>query len=410
MISLMSFKQFFRDIRNQKMRTLMTTFGILWGTVAIILLMAFGDGIRTEQIKEMRGLGENIAIIWGGMTSQPWQGLPRGRWVRFTEEDVAMMKSTIGSIVRISPEFTGWSVKLKTKSAIKNTRISGVWPEFGEMRNVIPAAGGRFINALDMAEKRRVIFLGNRRAEDMFGTTDAVGKTVLVDNIPFTVIGVMQPKEQNSSYGGRDNRQGYIPSTTFKTIRSYRYPNNIIVQSPDAYSMEIVKDAIYAFMSQKYVFDPDDTEALSIWDTTEGLRFIMNFFRAFTAFLIGIGCMTLITGGIGVTNIMNVVLEERTKEIGIKMALGAKKTVIMFQFMLETVILTAIGGALGLGLAALIIKVSPSSFGDFIGQPTINLEGAIFAVGLLGLVALVSGYFPARRAASLEPVKALKLF
>ena len=141
MISLMSFKQFFRDIRNQKMRTLMTTFGILWGTVAIILLMAFGDGIRTEQIKEMRGLGENIAIIWGGMTSQPWQGLPRGRWVRFTEEDVAMMKSTIGSIVRISPKFTGWSVKLKTKSAIKNTRISGVWPEFGEMRNIIPAAG-----------------------------------------------------------------------------------------------------------------------------------------------------------------------------------------------------------------------------------------------------------------------------
>ncbi|MBN2225770.1 MAG: ABC transporter permease [candidate division Zixibacteria bacterium] len=410
MISLMSFKQFFRDIRNQKMRTLMTTFGILWGTVAIILLMAFGDGIRQEQIKEMRGLGEDIAIIWGGMTSRPWQGLPRGRRVRFTEEDVAAMKSTIKSIVRISPEFTGWSVRLKTRDAVKQTRVSGVWPEFGEMRNIIPAPGGRFINALDMAEKRRVIFLGDRRARELFGTTDAVGKTVLVDNIPFTVIGVMQSKEQNSSYGGRDDRQGYIPTTTFKTIRSYRYPNNIIVQSPNPYSMEVIKDAINSYMSKKYAYDPEDTEALSIWDTTEGFRFIMNFFRAFTAFLIGIGCMTLITGGIGVTNIMNVVLEERTKEIGIKMALGAKKSVIMFQFMLETLILTAIGGALGLGLAALIIKVFPSSFEDFIGHPMINLEGAVFAVAVLGIVALVSGYFPARRAASLEPVKALKLF
>jgi len=410
MIPLLSFKQFFRDVRNQKMRTLMTMFGILWGTVAIILLMGFGDGIRDHQIKEMKGLGEDISIVWGGITSQTWQGLPRGRRIRFTEDDIAKMKSSISSIVRISPEYTRWGANIKTAQAIKSTRVSGVWPEFGEMRNILAAPGGRFINALDIAEKRRVVFLGNRRATDLFGENDPVGKTVLINNVPFTVIGVMNEKNQNSSYGGRDNRQGWIPSSTFKTMWSYRYPDNLIVQASDPYSMEVIKNEIYSYMGLKYSFDPGDSEALTIWDTTEGMRFMMNFFKAFTAFLVGIGCMTLITGGIGVTNIMNVVLEERTKEIGIKMAVGAKKAVIMFQFLLETIILTAIGGILGFGLATAIIKAFPSDFEEFIGRPSLNIEGAVFAVALLGIVALISGYFPARRAANLEPVKALKLF
>ncbi|UCD16496.1 MAG: ABC transporter permease, partial [Candidatus Zixiibacteriota bacterium] len=361
MIPLLSLKQFLRDMRNQKMRTLMTMFGILWGTVAIILLMGFGDGIRLHQLRQMKGLGENISIIWGGITSQPWKGLPRGRRIWFTEDDVARMKASISSIEYISPEYTRYSVPLKTKLANKITRVSGVWTEFGQMRNLLPRLGGRFINALDIAEKRRVIFLGNRRAEDLFGQEDPVGKTVMVNSVPFTVIGIMNDKDQNSSYGGRDSRQAWIPSTTFRTMWSHRYPQNMVVQSPDPYSMERIKEDIYGYMAAKYAFDPHDSEALTIWDTTEGLRFITLFFKAFTAFLVGIGCMTLITGGIGVTNIMNVVLEERTKEIGIKMAVGAKKATIMLQFLIETIILTGIGGALGFLMAALIINVFPST-------------------------------------------------
>ncbi len=410
MMPLLSIKQFFRDMRNQKMRTLMTMFGILWGTVSIVLLMGFGTGLQRHNNKEMKGLGENISIVWGGMTSKPWKGLPRGRQIWFTEEDVTQMKSSFNSIERISPEFTRWGAPIKNKRANKLTRISGVWPEFCEMRSIIPQMGGRFINSLDMLEKRRVIFLGNQRAEDLFGQDDPIGKLVFVNNVPFTVIGVMKEKSQNSSYGGRDSEQGWIPSTTFKTMWSQRYPNNIIVQSPDPYAMDRVKDDIFGYMAAKYNFDPDDTEALSIWDTTEGLKFLTTFFLAFKFFLVGIGCLTLITGGIGVTNIMNVVLEERTKEIGIKMAVGAKKATIMGQFLFETIILTGLGGLLGFIIAAMLITFFPRNFEEYIGVPTLDVTGAIFAVAVLGVVALVSGYFPARRASNLEPVKALKLF
>jgi putative ABC transport system permease protein len=410
MISLLSFRQFLRDMRKQKLRTLMTMFGILWGTVAIVLLMGFGTGIQQHNQEELKGLGENISIVWGGITSKPWKGLSRGRRIWFTEDDAAKMKANLSSIKRISPEFARYSVTAKSERNNKLVRVAGVWPEFNEMRNLIPQAGGRFINALDMAEKRRVVFLGNEIAEDMFGQGDPVGKTLFVNGVPFTVIGIMKSKKQDSMYSGRDSRQVWIPSSTFKTMWSHRYPSDLIVQSPDPYSMPRAKKDIYNYMAAKYKFDPDDTEALTIWDTTEGLKFLFTFFMAFKFFLVGIGCMTLITGGIGVTNIMNVVLEERTKEIGIKMAVGAKKSTIMFQFLFETVILSGIGGVLGFLIAMLIISVFPTSFDEYIGVPTVNTAGALFAIAVLALVALVSGYFPARRAANLEPVKALKLF
>jgi putative ABC transport system permease protein len=184
----------------------------------------------------------------------------------------------------------------------------------------------------------------------------------------------------------------------------------LIAQSPTPDDMKKVKDDIFKYMANKYNFDPNDTEALSIWDTTEGLKFISTFFTAFQIFLVSIGCMTLVTGGIGVSNIMNVVLEERTKEIGIKMAVGAKKFVIMSQFLMETVLLTLVGGALGFGFTAIVIAVFPEGFEEYVGRPLLNIEGALAAIVILGVVAVTSGFFPAKRAANLEPVKALKLF
>ncbi len=407
---LATFRQFFKDMKNQKLRTLMTMFGILWGTTSVVLLMGFGTGLYNNQMERFQGLGTNIAIIWSGMTSKPWQGLPRGRNIRFTEEDVASMKANLRSPERISPEFARYGVTIKSQKNNMLARVAGVWPEFADMRNLIPMEGGRFLNAYDIMDKRRTIFIGDEVATNLFGNTRVVGQQITVNNVPFTIVGVLKRKAQNSSYSGRDYRQCWIPSSTFRTMWSHRYPDNFVVQADRPDQMETVKKEIYGMMARKYKFDPDDAEALAIWDTTEGLKFFANFFAAFRAFLVAIGCMTLITGGIGVTNIMNVVLEERTKEIGIKMALGAKKRTIMLQFLSETIVLTAIGGSLGFGVAALLIAVYPESLTEYMGRPTINVYGAAFAIGVLGVIALVSGMFPARRAANLEPVKALKLF
>jgi putative ABC transport system permease protein len=175
--------------------------------------------------------------------------------------------------------------------------------------------------------------------------------------------------------------------------------------------MEAARQEVYEILGAKYRFDPDDREAMSVWDTTRGFAFLKNFFMAFSMFLVGIGVATLITGGIGVTNIMNVVLEERTKEIGIKMALGARKSFILFQFVFETLLITSVGGLLGFLFAWIIVIVFPSlNLGDFVGTPRVDFGAAVGTIVILGLVGLAAGVFPARRAANLQPVQALKLF
>ncbi|MBU8934489.1 MAG: ABC transporter permease [candidate division Zixibacteria bacterium] len=404
-------KQFFNDMRRQKLRSMLTMFGIFWGTCSIVLLFAFGVGITEAQLKSQKGMGENIAIVWPGITSEEFEGLPKGRRVRPTVDDVRMIKMKAQTLMHISPEYSKWNVMMKAGRNETIRNVIGVWPEFGIMRNLIPDYGSRFLNDRDLAEKRRVVFLGNLLKEDLFGEEEAVGKTVLLNNTPFTIIGIMKEKDQDSSYNGRDSRKAFIPASTFRTMYSRRYVNNFVVQCPPTASMEATKREIYEIMGAKYRFDPDDTEALSIWDTTEGFAFLKNFFMAFSTFLVGIGVATLITGGIGVTNIMNVVLEERTKEIGIKMALGARKSAILSQFLFETMLITGVGGILGFLFAwGVVYGVGLMGLEEYIGVPRVSLFSGALATVLLGLVGTLAGLFPARRAANLQPVQALKLF
>lgn len=411
MVPLGSVKQFFNDMRRQKLRTVLTMFGIFWGTCSIVLLFAFGKGISDAQVKSQKGLGENIAIFWPGITSKPFKGLPRGRRIRYTEDDVILIREKAVTINRISPEYSKWNVAMKYGRQLSVRNVVGIWPEFGEMRNLIPQSGSRFINDFDMNEKRRVIFIGDKLKNDLFSDSTAVGETILLDGVPFTVVGILKPKRQDSSYNGRDSWKAFIPSTTYLSMYSRRYPNDFVVQSKPKFTMTTTRQEIDKILGARYKYDPSDKEALSVWDTTQGMAFIKTFFLAFRMFLVGIGVATLITGGIGVSNIMNVVLEERTKEIGIKMALGARKSYVMMQFIFETIMITAIGGALGFGFAYGIVSLFPLlKLEDYVGVPTVNAWGGLMAVALLGVVGLTAGYFPARRAANLQPVQALKLF
>ena len=408
---LYTIKQFFNDMRRQKLRTALTTFGIFWGTCSIILLFAFGKGIKESQVKSQKGLGENIAIFWPGITSKDYQGLPRGRRVRFTEDDIVMIKSRAQKVERISPEYSKWNVPMKAGKNSTLRNIVGVWPEFGEMRNLIPEAGSRFLNESDQSDKRRVVFIGDRLKKDLFGDSSAVGQVVQLGGVPFTVVGVMQKKAQDNSYNGRDASKAFIPASTFKTMYSSRFLNDFVMQAKTTEPMKAARSEVLGVMADRYRFDPTDEEALACWDVTEGVQFIKSFFGAFQWFLVGIGIATLITGAIGVSNIMNVVLEERTKEIGIKMALGARKSFILGQFIVETLMITAIGGMAGFSFAYAIVKVFPAlKLEEYVGTPDINLSAAVGMTLLLGVIGLIAGIFPARRAASLEPVRALKLF
>jgi len=252
--------------------------------------------------------------------------------------------------------------------------------------------------------------LGTDLKKDLFGNEEAIGRVVLINGIPFKVVGVMRTKKQDSSYNGRDVNKAFIPSTTFRAMYGYKHVNNIVFQADAPRHTKAVKKGVYEVLGARYKFDKDDTEALSMWDTTENEKFFHVFFVAFRTFLGVIGAFTLIVGGIGVSNIMNVVVEERTKEIGIKMALGAKPRFIMTQFVFETLILTGIGGVLGFAFAALVVWLVPQfNVEDYIGTPIISTSVAVAAMSVLGVIGVLSGFFPARRAAQCNPIEALRL-
>jgi putative ABC transport system permease protein len=402
-------RQLLRDVRSQKLRTSLTIFGIVWGTVAVTLLGAFGQGLHKQMVKNSAGLGDRIAIAWPGLTSVPWEGLGRGRRIRLREEHIEAVRREAAGIVAISSE-TDDTLKLHYGLKTLAVDVSGVAPEFGSMRNLIPQAGGRFVNPLDMAEQRRVLFLGDKISEEIFGKEPVVGKTVLFGGSPFLIVGVLQKKNQNSSYNSRDNSRAYMPGTTFRALTGAKYINNFVYQPLSPSQSEAVTESVRAVLARQLRFDPKDKEALSVWDTAEQFKFLDVFFLSFRLFLAIIGCFTLVVGGIGVSNIMNVVVEERTKEIGIKMALGARQGWVLRQFLLETILITAMGGSIGFAFSWAVCAVFPK-FGatDFVGDPEISFSVAALTAFVLGVTGLLAGYFPARDASRLDPVVAMKL-
>ena len=408
MNSLSFLRQMLQDIRHQKVRTLLTLFGITWGTVSVALLVAFGEGLQRRIEKNQKGLGESIVIAWPSNTSMPYEGLGKGRPVRVSEEDLEALRREIPN-ARFSGEYMREG-RFRRERVRLSPGMSASNSVFAAMRNLIPASGGRYVNDLDLDRRRRVVFLGDKLKQDLFGEAEAVGQTVMIDNVPFLVVGVLQPKAQDSSYSGRDKDKAFIPDTTHKGLFGGRYVANFIFQASHPALVPAVKRRVYEVLGRRLKFDPADEQAVGMWDTTEGAKFLSVFFLTFRAFLGVIGSFTLMVGGLGVSNIMYVVVEERTREIGIKLAVGARPRYIQAQFLLETLTLTAIGGLLGFLVTLGVLYAFPwLELDEYVGTPEPSAVVVLTTAALLGLIGLVAGYFPARRASLLDPVVALKL-
>jgi len=406
-------REILHDLAQYKARTAMTMFGIIWGTMTVILLLAFGVGVGKQISKNMHGIGEGIVIAWPGRTSIPYKGYGRDRQIRLTEEDIEFIRTEVNEIKRISPEFSFWGSPMRVRDKINRNNLTGILPEFGEMRNIWPESGGRWINDLDIKYRRRVVFIGNSLRDFLFGeNANAIGKYVFIGETPFMVIGVMKPKTQNSSYNSRDQDRAFIPYTTFKSIIGSRYVSNFVYQIKDPKINALVRKKVYTALGKKFKFDPDDKETLGIWDTTEFDEFIGNFSLGFTLFMGLIGLVTLIVGGIGLANIMYVVVQERTHEIGIRRSVGAKGRHIFGQFIFEAFVVIGIGAMMGfllaIGLIELIAAIPSETLREAVGLPELNLVVALVTICILSSIGFLAGFFPARRAAKLQIVDCLR--
>jgi putative ABC transport system permease protein len=363
--------------------------------------------------KNMHGIGEGIAIVWPGRTSMAFEGYGRDRRIRLNEDDIELIRTEVKDIIRISPEFSKWGSAVRVGDKINRPNITGIIPEYNIMRNIWPEPGGRWLNDLDLKMNRRVVFLGNRLRDFLFGdNTSVIGKYVYIDETPFLVIGVMKQKTQNSSYSQRDRDRAFIPMTTFKSIFGYRYVSNFVYQVGDPQIAKSVKQQVYATLGKKFKFDPNDKETLGIWDTTNFDEFVENFSLGFNLFMGIIGVITLIVGGIGLANIMYVIVQERTREIGIRRSVGAKGRNIFGQFIFEAFVVIGLSGLCGfllaVGLIELIAAIPSQDLKDTIGTPELNLLVAFTTVLILSSIGFLAGFFPARRAAKLHVIDCLR--
>jgi len=408
-------KLFRRAAHIQSRRMAMTVAAIAWGTLSIVLLLSFGEGLKRNFSRGSRGLGEGIVVVWPGSTGIAYAGFPQGRNLTFMPADVPLLRASIPELGLASAEMIRWGNNVAYGRKTFSKPIKGVEPTYGELRNQIPEPGGRFLNERDEYEKRRVAFLGDNVKRELFGEREAVGETILINQAPFTVIGVMAKKIQMGAYSGMDQDHVLMPLSTFRAITGRTRLSDFVVRARTPAETPELKRQLFEVLGGKYRFDPEDERALRMWDTLETQKVTINIGLGIEIFLGMIGALTLLIGGVGVANIMFAVVKHRTREIGVQMAMGARRSYVLGPLVVESLFLTAVGGgigvAVGVGVVQLLALVQSKSNSDalqFLGAPTFSPGVALTTVLLLGGIGFLAGFFPARRAVSIQPAAALR--
>ena len=413
----MSFRDLLRDtlvtLWAQKRRTLLTMFGIAWGIISITVMVAAGEGLGDGIQENQQTFGKDVMIVFASRTSMQAGGTRAGRQVHWMEDDYQHVAAESPACKYVMPEL-GNDAQVRSLFNSGTIPVVGALPPFSEIRSVAPAQG-RFYNDEDNENARNVAFLGSDTKKQLFGERDAMGQTIWMNGIPYTVIGVMKAKDQNSSYDGFDARKIFIPFNSMK--RDFPNKPPAVEHTVDRllvapWSLETHKDCVKQLrktLGRLHNFDPRDEEAASIWDTVKNAQANRMIIVGMEIFMGAVGIATLFLGGLSVMNVMLVSVRERTREIGVRMALGATRKSILRQFFVETIFVVAISGGAGLilsyGFCALVNLAPMPPF--FSGMLT-SWKIAAMSVALLGLISILSAMYPANRAASVDPIEALR--
>jgi putative ABC transport system permease protein len=414
----------FREIVTQaasalvahRFRAALTMLGIAWGIVTVVLLMAYGNGFHDALMYGFRNaFSDGTVLIWNGQTSQQAGGERAGRRVFLKEDDADAIRQ-LGVVKYVSPEYLE-SLPIGYGNRQTTAGVRGVSPEYGIMRSET-AEAGRFINGEDVENHRRVAFLGAEIATKIFSNIPPVGETIRINGVSFEVVGVMANKAQISNYFYPDKLSVFIPWTVTRQIWAQDYLDDLVFQtiSPAVHDQAIRQ--VREVLAARHHFDPRDERALRFRDSGDTVAVLDGITNGLKIVLIFVGTLTLMIGGVGVMNIMLVSVTERTREIGLRKALGAKRRHILAQFVLEAIAMTAFGGVAGMVLSYLIVATVRTRpfLGQLLEDPTgrtdINLilspDIMLATAAILGCAGVLAGLWPAVRASRLDPIESLR--
>ncbi|GEA20498.1 ABC transporter permease [Vibrio harveyi] len=395
-------QQTWQTLMAHRMKSALAIIAIAWGVISVVVLIALGEGFYRHQTQQLSFLMNNVQVAFPSSTSKAWQGLPARRQISISQEQVEMIKSA-GFVEDVSSVYAKWDGSVTNEKGQRlSSNVSGIDSTYFSLMQSKFETGSRHISSSDIHNHTRVAVLGDQIAKMGALTT---GNTVKVNGIPFLVIGVLKNEDSGISFG--DNRTVFIPQTTYRDLWNTK-PWMLLMKPAagmDAYSF---RKNVADFYAKLLHFDPNDRDAIDMPDFSEGASLIKGIFRGIQVFLGASGAMTMAVGALGVANIMFLSVTERTREIGVRLAIGATQKSILNQFILEGLILVAVGTGVGLMFAySIVTLLSSITLPEWVGIPVITLGSIVWSLLVTLILALMASYFPARRASRLTPVIAL---
>ena len=414
MFDLDKWKEIWATLRSNRLRTFLTAFGVFWGILMLMAMLGFGSAIQSGSQKQMKGMATNLLFVWGQQTTESYDGLPPGRGVRFNNADIELLRR-LPAIEYLAPrlQLGGWMNNFTVNYESKSGTFT-VMADYPELKHIVAFEyeAGRFINERDIAESRKVVVIGKAVREQLFGTENPIGKYVKISGVYFQVVGLTRTL-RSGSQGDRDANTLFVPFTTLKTAFNIgdRVGFFAMTAKPGTDGPELERAVREALMRHHRVA-PTDQLAIGSFNMFVMFGKFQTFFLVLQVVSWVVGGATLLAGVIGVSNIMLITVKERTKEIGVRKALGASPLSIISMVMKESIVLTAIAGligvAAGVGLLAATGAVLEHMPDSPLGPPHVELSTVLTAVAVLIGAGALAGIMPASHAASIKPIEALR--